>query len=132
MTKCGRYGPKREDWDYSPATLRASVQRSLARLHTDYLDVVYLHDIEFVCATVGPNVPGDQTLALGERKAEYGLVEGEEAKIWGEGDQVILDAVAELRKMQEEGIVKAIGITGERKHTHTHTLSLSLSFQILS
>ena len=114
MTKCGRYGPNREDWDYDPATLRASVQRSMARLHTDYLDVVYLHDVEYICTTVGPNVPGDQTLALGaEKKAEYGLAEGQEGKVWGDGDQKILDAIAELRKMQEEGIVKHVGITGQ-------------------
>ncbi|PCH41593.1 Aldo/keto reductase [Wolfiporia cocos MD-104 SS10] len=112
MTKCGRYGSRVADCDYSPATIRASVQRSLSRLHTDYLDAVYLHDVEFVATQVGPRVAGDPTLALTERKAEYGLVEGEEAKVWGAGDQQILDALAELRKMKDEGIVKSIGITG--------------------
>ncbi|KDQ29275.1 hypothetical protein PLEOSDRAFT_2849, partial [Pleurotus ostreatus PC15] len=48
MTKCGRYGPS--TFDYKPATIRESVERSLKRLHTDYLDTVFLHDVEFVCA----------------------------------------------------------------------------------
>jgi D-threo-aldose 1-dehydrogenase len=33
-------------WDYGPQATRASVERSLDRLHTDYLDVVHLHDVE--------------------------------------------------------------------------------------
>jgi len=111
MTKCGRYGSSKADFDYSPATIRASVQRSLLRLNTSYLDAVYLHDVEFVCTQVGPYQAGDPTVAL-DRKAEYGLAEGHEGTVWGEGDQKILDALAELRKMQDEGIVKSIGITG--------------------
>lgn len=45
-TKAGRV--KLDDFDYSPENVRKSVQRSLQRLHTDYLDLVYMHDIEFV------------------------------------------------------------------------------------
>lgn len=48
MTKCGRYGVW--EFDYSPNTIRRSVRRSCARLGVDYLDVVYLHDVEFVGA----------------------------------------------------------------------------------
>jgi D-threo-aldose 1-dehydrogenase len=33
-------------WDYSAAATRASVARSLERLHTDRLDLVHLHDVE--------------------------------------------------------------------------------------
>jgi D-arabinose 1-dehydrogenase len=40
MTKCGRYGRTKADFDYSPNTVRASVQRSLCRLNTSYLDAV--------------------------------------------------------------------------------------------
>lgn len=112
MTKCGRYGGKRADFDYSPATIRASVQRSLTRLNTTYLDVVYLHDVEFVCTQVGPYEAGDPTIALTDKAAAYGLGAGDEGKVWGEGDQQILDALAELRKMQDEGIIKSIGISG--------------------
>ena len=47
-TKVGRISAK--SFDYSPAWVRQSVRRSLQRLHTDYLDVVYCHDVEFVSA----------------------------------------------------------------------------------
>lgn len=110
MTKCGRYGPNTEDFDYSPGAIRKSVSRSLARLHTDYLDTVYLHDVEFVCSIPPPS--GKHALALSSKAAEYGLQAGDEGNVLGEGDQKVLDAVAELRKMKQEGVIKAIGITG--------------------
>jgi D-arabinose 1-dehydrogenase len=46
LTKVGRIAPT--EFDYSPAWIRKSIARSLERLHTDYLDVVYCHDVEFV------------------------------------------------------------------------------------
>ncbi|KAJ9165742.1 Aldo/keto reductase [Coniochaeta hoffmannii] len=46
ITKCGRLGPS--TFDYSPAQVRYSVLRSLHRLRTPYLDLVYAHDVEFV------------------------------------------------------------------------------------
>jgi aryl-alcohol dehydrogenase-like predicted oxidoreductase len=116
-TKCGRYGATAADFDYSPATIRASVKRSLARLNTEYLDAVYLHDVEFVCTPVGPNEPGENVIALNAMVEAYGLARDDEGKIWGEGDRKILEAVAELRKMQEEGFVKHVGITGYPLHT---------------
>jgi len=104
MTKCGRFGPNltefsdQAEFDYSINTIRSSVMRSLARLNTGYLDTVYLHDVEFMCTPLG--------------LAEYGLEAGDEEKVRGEGDQKILDAVAELRNMQDEGLIRSIGITG--------------------
>ncbi|KAK7061411.1 Aldo/keto reductase family-domain-containing protein [Favolaschia claudopus] len=115
MTKCGRYGMR--DFDYMPTRIRESVIQSLQRLQTDYLDVVHLHDLEFVCTEVTPRQTGNHTSALGEEKAAYGLREGEEGQIRGEGDQKILDAFAELRKMQEEGLIRHIGITGYPLYT---------------
>ena len=112
MTKCGRYGAAVADMDYAPNTVRASVERSLARLSTDYLDAVYLHDVEFVCTSVQPRQAGNHLSALTTEAKEYGLAEGQEAMVWGEGDRIILDAIAELRKMKKEGLVKHIGITG--------------------
>ncbi|KAK9463658.1 NADP-dependent oxidoreductase domain-containing protein [Lipomyces oligophaga] len=53
ITKAGRIAES--DFDYSPGWMRHSVERSLKRLHTDYLDVVYAHDVEFV--------PLDDTIA---------------------------------------------------------------------
>jgi D-arabinose 1-dehydrogenase len=46
LTKVGRIGSS--EFDYSPEWIQYSIQRSLRRLHTQYLDVVYCHDVEFV------------------------------------------------------------------------------------
>src|SRR2546423_2080613 len=48
LTKIGRIGSS--EFDYSPEWIRYSIQRSLERLKTTYLDVVYCHDVEFVSA----------------------------------------------------------------------------------
>lgn len=46
LTKVGRLAAS--EFDYSPSWVRHSVSRSLRRLRTTYLDVVYCHDVEFV------------------------------------------------------------------------------------
>ncbi|KAM5346180.1 hypothetical protein ACJ41O_009185 [Fusarium nematophilum] len=46
ITKAGRIAG--DEFDYSPAWIRYSVCRSLERLGTPYLDLVYTHDVEFV------------------------------------------------------------------------------------
>ncbi|KAF4983700.1 hypothetical protein FZEAL_916 [Fusarium zealandicum] len=46
ITKAGRIAG--DEFDYSPAYIRYSVCRSLERLGTPYLDLVYTHDVEFV------------------------------------------------------------------------------------
>lgn len=117
-TKCGRYGYDRANFDYSPVTIRASVTRSLERLHTDYLDAVYLHDVEYVSTPVGPAAPGGNAAALEDVNGVYGLARGDEGKVRGEGDRIILAAVAELWKMKEEGLIRAVGITGQRHDHH--------------
>ncbi|KAI6713442.1 hypothetical protein PZA11_001357 [Diplocarpon coronariae] len=48
ITKVGRIAAA--EFDYSPEWIRYSIQRSLRRLNTSYLDVVYCHDVEFVTA----------------------------------------------------------------------------------
>jgi L-galactose dehydrogenase len=45
-TKAGRYGP--DDFDFSPARIRSSLEASLRLLRTDHVDILQLHDIEFV------------------------------------------------------------------------------------
>lgn len=45
-TKAGRI--QLDDFDYSRTWVRKSVERSMSRLGTDYLDLVYMHDVEFV------------------------------------------------------------------------------------
>ncbi|KAL4942394.1 hypothetical protein BDV06DRAFT_235478 [Aspergillus oleicola] len=46
ITKVGRVSATKSD--YSPEWIRYSVARSLERLRTNYLDVIFCHDIEFV------------------------------------------------------------------------------------
>ncbi|KAF2226502.1 Aldo/keto reductase family-domain-containing protein [Elsinoe ampelina] len=46
LTKCGRVTS--DEFDYSRDWVHYSVNRSLERLRTSYLDVVYCHDVEFV------------------------------------------------------------------------------------
>ncbi|GAB0136773.1 hypothetical protein EsDP_00005064 [Epichloe bromicola] len=74
ITKAGRIG--NSEFDYSPAWIRYSVCRSLERLSTQYLDLVYAHDVEFVS-------PAD-----------------------------VLEAVRELRRMRDQGLVRYVGISG--------------------
>ncbi|QPG94229.1 hypothetical protein C2857_005439 [Epichloe festucae Fl1] len=74
ITKAGRIG--KNEFDYSPAWIRYSVCRSLERLSTQYLDLVYAHDVEFVS-------PAD-----------------------------VLEAVKELRRMRDQGLVRYVGISG--------------------
>ncbi|KAG7096589.1 hypothetical protein E1B28_004008 [Marasmius oreades] len=109
FTKCGRLGGS--SFDYSPSAIRKSVKKSLERLQTDYLDVVYLHDSEFVASEVTPRKTGQHALALTDERGEYGLRVGDEGVVHGDGDQKILEAFAELRQMKKEGLVKYIGLT---------------------
>jgi L-galactose dehydrogenase len=44
-TKCGRYGV--DQFDYSAERIASSVEESLGRLQTDYVDLLLAHDIEF-------------------------------------------------------------------------------------
>jgi L-galactose dehydrogenase len=44
-TKCGRYGAN--DFDFSASRVAASIDESLHRLRTDYVDLLLAHDIEF-------------------------------------------------------------------------------------
>lgn len=45
-TKAGRYGA--DQFDFSEKRILSSVDESLQRLQTDYIDILFLHDIEFV------------------------------------------------------------------------------------
>ena len=120
MTKCGRYGVN--SFDYSRTTIRESVKRSLERLKTDYLDTVYLHDVEFVCTPIAARLTGNHIGAIKEEAASYGLAEGDESLVRGEGDQKVLDALSELQDLQREGLIKNVGITGNR-HLSIYTSS---------
>ncbi|KAH9987899.1 NADP-dependent oxidoreductase domain-containing protein [Russula compacta] len=138
LSKVGRYGI--DDFDYSPATVRRSVQRSLQRLQTQYLDVVYLHDIEFVAPCVAPRVQGNHTSALGADAAAYGLAFEQQQHGGGgedidtgsqvrdeDGDERVLAAISELRALQADGLIRHVGISGPfPSFPHLSPLSLQI------
>ncbi|EGF97138.1 uncharacterized protein MELLADRAFT_28369, partial [Melampsora larici-populina 98AG31] len=102
LTKCGRYGPKIQDFDYSPDRIRKSIQESFKLMHTSYLDVVYLHDIEFIAEEldeIDSNQVHDQVIR-------------NPIKPLGSGDQLILKAIQTLFQLKQEGKIKKVGISG--------------------
>ncbi|KAH7103026.1 Aldo/keto reductase [Auriculariales sp. MPI-PUGE-AT-0066] len=113
VTKCGRYGEA--DFDYTPATIRASIERSLKRLGTTYLDVVLLHDVEFVAEQIVPagEAARNHLGALSDSGAsDWGLAPGGGATSHGPGDEKVVEAIRELYKLQAEGLTRAVGISG--------------------
>lgn len=119
-TKAGRYGPNVSEFDYSPQKIRSSVEASLKRLGTSYLDLVYLHDAEFVAEKVGDGQESGfaaaqavQDSSEGEEvRRRLGLDAASSDKIHGPGDETLLAAVAELQKLKAEGKVRQVGISG--------------------
>ncbi len=124
LTKVGRYRPDATDFDYSPTTIRCSVRRSLQLLQTQYLDVVCLHDVEFVASCVTPRAEGNHASALGAEAAAYGLASERGVPNDGTGstdvlrtagddsDERVLEAISELRVLQAEGLIRQVGISG--------------------
>ncbi len=49
-TKAGRYGV--DQFDFSRKRITDSLEESFARLNTEYVDILYLHDIEFVSSEI--------------------------------------------------------------------------------
>jgi L-galactose dehydrogenase len=74
-TKCGRYGAA--EFDFSARRVRSSIEESLRRLRTDYVDLFQAHDVEF-----------------------------------GDVEQIIHETIPAMRRLQEEGKARYIGITG--------------------
>ncbi|KAK4665627.1 hypothetical protein QC763_409770 [Podospora pseudopauciseta] len=68
VTKAGRIAG--DEFDYSPTWIRYSILRSLQRLHTEYLDLVYMHDVEFV----SPDEVLEAVKELRRLRDEEGLV----------------------------------------------------------
>ena len=78
-TKVGEtFDQGRSTYDFSAAAVRSSVERSLRRLRTDVLDIVFIHS------------------------------NGDDVEI-----QRATDAVATLRELKEQGLVRAIGLSGK-------------------
>jgi L-galactose dehydrogenase len=74
-TKCGRYGF--DHFDFSAKRIVASVDESLKRLRTDYVDILQAHDVEF-----------------------------------GDLDQIVNETIPAMRRIQESGKTRFIGISG--------------------
>jgi len=74
-TKCGRYGV--DDFDFSAKRVNASLDESLVRLRTDYVDLLQVHDVEF-----------------------------------GDVRQIVEETIPAMRRLQEQGKARYIGITG--------------------
>ncbi len=74
-TKCGRYGM--DEFDFSAKRVTASIDESLRRLQTDYVDLFQVHDLEF-----------------------------------GDAQQIIDETIPALRRLQQQGKARYIGITG--------------------
>jgi L-galactose dehydrogenase len=74
-TKCGRYGM--DEFDFSGKRVTASMDESLRRLQTDYVDLFQVHDLEF-----------------------------------GDAQQIINETIPALRRLQQQGKARYIGITG--------------------
>lgn len=73
--------------------------------------------MEFVATSILPRLEGNHATALNDEAVAYGLVRGDEGKVRGPGDQAVLNALAELRKLKQEGTIKKIGITGTERET---------------
>jgi L-galactose dehydrogenase len=71
-TKCGRYGL--QDFDFSYDRILKSIDESLLRLKTDRVDLIQLHDIEFV----------EKSQVLNEAiPAIQKIIESGKARFWG-------------------------------------------------
>ncbi|KAK0527128.1 hypothetical protein OC835_005077, partial [Tilletia horrida] len=116
LTKCGRYGPEKHHFDYSPARVRRSILHSCDVLGTRYLDVAFMHDVEFVAEQVGSShqsgsdaakAPSDPSI-----QAALGIDHASAAVVRGPGDLQVLAALSELFKLKDEGKIRAVGISG--------------------
>jgi L-galactose dehydrogenase len=72
-TKVGRYGV--DEFDFTKHRIERSIEESFARLNTDYLDILYLHDIEFVSSgiVIEEAIPTLQRLKQQGKIRHYGI-----------------------------------------------------------
>ncbi|WFD24220.1 D-arabinose 1-dehydrogenase (NAD(+)) [Malassezia equina] len=124
VTKCGRYGPLRSQFDYSPERIRSSIEQSLQRLGTTYLDGALLHDAEFVSDQpeialtnegrwlAASAVGLSDTYTPEEARRLLGIAPEEAARIRGPGDEAVLQAARTLFELKDAGIVRNVGLSG--------------------
>ncbi|TFE22743.1 aldo/keto reductase [Cohnella luojiensis] len=72
-TKAGRYGM--DKFDFTRDRITDSIEESFARLNTDYIDILYLHDIEFVSSDIilEEAIPAVQRLKAEGKIRHYGI-----------------------------------------------------------
>ncbi|OAX43101.1 Aldo keto reductase [Rhizopogon vinicolor AM-OR11-026] len=110
ITKVGRYPT---GFDYTPESIESSVLRSLRRLHTTYLDVVYLHDVEFIADEKLSKRDGNHVTALAGERQQYGLDADQEDEVYTDKDHKVLAAVKKLFELRDDrGVIKRVGISG--------------------
>ncbi|WVR07820.1 hypothetical protein IAU60_004863 [Kwoniella sp. DSM 27419] len=102
ITKVGKYGPNSRDHHFDAETVRKSVERSLRRMNTDYLDVVYLHDLEYTLPP--PSYQGNPLDSLSSVLSAPTEPTKEES--------VLLEAISTLRSLQQQGKILHVGIAG--------------------
>ncbi|MEK3882015.1 aldo/keto reductase [Paenibacillus sp. PL2-23] len=67
-TKAGRYGT--DTFDFSGPRIESSLEESLRRLRTDYVDMLFLHDIEFA----EPDIILEEAIPALERLKQQGKI----------------------------------------------------------
>lgn len=106
-TKVGRYGENGQNtWDYSAERVTRSAYESMERLNIDYIDILYVHDIEF------------------------------QASLPGGLQKIADETLPALIRLKEEGVVKHVGCTDLQlenlkwivEHTPKGTIECLLSF----
>lgn len=106
-TKVGRYGENGVNtWDYSADRVTRSAYESMERLNIDFIDILYVHDIEF------------------------------QASLPGGLEKIANETLPALLRLKEEGGVKHVGVTDLQlenlkwivEHTPAGTIECLLSF----
>ena len=106
-TKVGRYGENGVNtWDYSADRVTRSAYESMERLNIDFIDILYVHDIEF------------------------------QASLPGGLEKIANETLPARLRLKEEGVVKHVGVTDLQlenlkwivEHTPAGTIECLLSF----
>jgi aryl-alcohol dehydrogenase-like predicted oxidoreductase len=95
-TKVGRYGHNgQKTWDYRATRVTQSVDESLTRLHTDYLDLLSVHDVEFADLeqVIHETIPALQALKAAGKVRYIGITGLPLAKLRYVLDQVPADTL---------------------------------------
>ena len=108
ITKVGHYG---DEVNYSIDRIHESLKRSFEYLQTDYFDIVYLHDVEFVADPIADiNDSGFPTRVF-DNLSRYSLDDECYGDVLGDGDEAVLDAIKVLNEYKHQGKIKAVGIS---------------------